>query len=354
MHKVLVTGGAGFIGSNFVRHLLEVHSEVRVVNLDALTYAGSLENLRDLPHSERYTFVQGDICDRAHNEKLLDEHEIDTIVHFAAESHVDRSIDGPGAFMETNIRGTFELLEAARSRWLQEAGAARGKRFHHVSTDEVYGSLEPAEPAFHEERAYSPNSPYSASKAASDHIVRAYGHTYGLPFTMSNCSNNYGPYQFPEKLVPLTIVNALAGRRLPVYGDGQQVRDWLYVVDHCQAIIDIIESGKNGETYNVGGNNQPTNLEIIKSICAILDEIRPQEGRREELIEFVKDRPGHDRRYAMNIDKIAADLDWQPSYSLERGLRATVQWYLQSESWLAAVSKRSDYQTWITRNYKNR
>lgn len=356
MKRVLVTGGAGFIGSNFIRHLLQTDANVQVTNLDALTYAGSLENLKNLPNSEHYQFVEGNICNRELVESLLTEHQIDTLVHFAAESHVDRSIDGPAAFIETNIRGTFELLEAARSCWLSGDGDAAGKRFHHVSTDEVFGTLSANDPAFLETTAYSPNSPYSASKASSDHLVRAYGQTYKLPFTISNCTNNYGPYQFPEKLIPLTIVNALSGVKLPIYGDGKQVRDWLYVVDHCKAILDIIRTGRLGETYNVGGNNQPTNIEIVRNICAILDEIVPNLPHKphEQLITFVTDRPGHDRRYAMNIDKIKGELAWTPTHSLEQGLRATVEWYLDNQEWLSSVSDRTDFQSWMTRNYKNR
>ncbi len=356
MKRVLVTGGAGFIGSNFIRHLLQTDSGVQVINLDALTYAGSLENLKNLPNSEHYQFVEGNICDRALVESLLTEHQIDTLVHFAAESHVDRSIDGPAAFIETNIRGTFELLEAARSCWLSGDGDAIGKRFHHVSTDEVFGTLSASDPAFLETTAYSPNSPYSASKASSDHLVRAYGQTYKLPFTISNCTNNYGPYQFPEKLIPLTIVNALSGVKLPIYGDGKQVRDWLYVVDHCKAILDIIDIGRLGETYNIGGNNQPTNIEIVRNICSILDEIVPNSPHKphDQLITFVTDRPGHDRRYAMNIDKIKSELAWTPTHSLEQGLRATVEWYLDNQEWLSSVSDRTDFQSWMTRNYKNR
>ncbi|MEM5775154.1 MAG: dTDP-glucose 4,6-dehydratase, partial [Anaerolineaceae bacterium] len=276
MRNILVTGGAGFIGSNFVRLTLSQRPGVHVYNLDALTYAGSLENLRDLPDPHRHTFIQGDICDRGLVDRLLHEHDIDTIVHFAAESHVDRSIMGPGQFVQTNIIGTFTLLEAARHAWLTEKRfPADQVRFHHVSTDEVFGSLTPQEPAFSETTPYAPNSPYSASKASSDHLVRAYLHTYGLPVTVTNCSNNYGPYQFPEKLIPLMILNALEGKRLPVYGDGKQVRDWLYVEDHCEAILAVLERGKVGETYNVGGNNQPFNIEIVSAICAILDELLP-------------------------------------------------------------------------------
>jgi dTDP-glucose 4,6-dehydratase len=347
--RLLVTGGAGFIGSNFVHHVLGNEPHAHIVNLDALTYAGTLENLTDLPNPSNYVFVEGSITDRALVEKLLVEHAIDSIVHFAAESHVDRSIHGPGVFIDTNIRGTFELLEAARAVWK----SFDGKRFHHVSTDEVFGSLEPGDPAFTETTAYAPSSPYSASKASSDHIVRAYGHTYGMPYTISNCSNNYGPYQFPEKLIPLMIVNCLEGKPLPIYGDGKQVRDWLYVLDHCEAILQILKTGKAGETYNIGGNNQPTNIEIVNQLCAILDELVPKPAKYESLKTFVKDRPGHDRRYAMNIDKISRELGWQPQYDLARGLRTTVEWYLANSAWMAKVRGRT-YQDWMERNYKDR
>ncbi len=351
LKSLLVTGGAGFIGSNFVRHVLAHRPSLRIVNLDALTYASTLESLRDLHHSYHYTFVEGSICDRRLVEQTIKDHQIDTIVHFAAESHVDRSIDGPGVFIDTNIRGTFELLEAVRACW-PPGGPFR---FHHVSTDEVYGSLEPADPAFTETTAYAPSSPYSASKAASDHLVRAYGHTYRLPYTISNCSNNYGPYQFPEKLIPLMIVNALEGKPLPMYGDGKQVRDWLYVVDHCVAILTILETGTPGETFNIGGDNQPTNLEIVERLCAILDETVPDSPFRPhaQLMTFVKDRPGHDRRYAMNIEKISRELGWQPTHDLESGLRATIRWYLANGAWLSAVRGQT-YQDWIEKNYKDR
>jgi len=342
MQNVLVTGGAGFIGANFVRWLLRERPAVRIVTLDALTYAGRRENL---PEDERHRFVHGDIRDRALVEKLLREYAIDTLVHFAAESHVDRSILGPEAFVQTNIVGTFQLLEAARAVGL--------KRFHHVSTDEVFGSLGPHDPPFTETTPYDPRSPYSASKAASDHLVRAYVHTFGLPATISNCSNNYGPFQFPEKLIPLMIANARAGKPLPVYGDGKQVRDWLYVEDHCEALVAVIERGRVGETYNIGGGVQPTNLEVVERLCAILDEMEP--GRRHaDLIQFVADRPGHDRRYAMDIRKIERELGWRPKFPLEQGLRLTVRWYLDNEAWVKRIQESGDFQRWMNRNYQRR
>lgn len=355
MHNVLVTGGAGFIGSNFIRHLLRVELQARVFNLDALTYAGSRENLNDLPDPARHALIEGDICDRDLVDDLLRRHSIDTIVHFAAESHVDRSILGPEPFIRTNVLGTFTLLEAARRFWLEEAPFSSGSlRFHHVSTDEVYGSLGPDDPPFSETTAYAPNSPYAASKAASDHLVRAYAHTYSLPVTISNCSNNYGPYQFPEKLIPLMILNALAGRPLPVYGDGQQIRDWLYVEDHCEAIHLILARGRPAETYNVGGGNQPANLTIVETICDLLDELHPSSASHRRLIQFVADRPGHDRRYAMDIARIRRDLGWAPRHSLADGLRATVEWFLAHPGWTAAIQKQQDYQHWMEANYKKR
>ncbi len=357
MNNVLVTGGAGFIGSNFVRHLLRETDELRVVNLDLLTYAGSLENLRALPHAERHTLVQGDIGDRALVDRILREEQIDTIAHFAAESHVDRSILGPSAFMQTNIFGTFTLLEAARQFWLGNGLAAEGPvRFHHISTDEVYGSLGPEDPAFSETTAYAPNSPYAASKASSDHLVRAYAHTYGLPVTISNCSNNYGPYQFPEKLIPLIILNALQGKPLPIYGDGRQVRDWLHVEDHCAAILEILRRGDPGETYNIGGDNQPTNLEVVQLLCEILDQLVPDSAFRPHtaLITMVTDRPGHDRRYAMDTSKIKRALGWSPQWDLEQGLRSTVEWYLANPDWVEAVRQRPSYQEWLEANYAAR
>ncbi len=345
MKNILVTGGAGFIGSNFVRFALRVDPTIRIVNLDALTYAGSLENLKDLPHPDRHLFVRGDICDRPLVERILREHQIDAVIHFAAESHVDRSIHNPGQFIQTNITGTFTLLEAARHR---------NTRFHHVSTDEVFGSLRPHDPSFTETTPYDPSSPYSASKAASDHLVRAYARTYGLPVTITNCSNNYGPYQFPEKLIPLMILNALEGKPLPVYGDGMQVRDWLYVEDHCEAIWQVLQHGRHGETYNIGGDNQPPNIEIVKTICALLDELRPAPTPHASLITHVPDRPGHDRRYAMDITKIKRELGWSPRHSLSSGLRATVLWYLDHPDWLAAIRQQSGFNDWLHKNYTQR
>ncbi|MBM3860823.1 MAG: dTDP-glucose 4,6-dehydratase [Verrucomicrobia bacterium] len=342
MQNVLVTGGAGFIGANFVRWLLRERPSVKIVTLDALTYAGRRENV---PEHNRNIFVHGDIRDRALVEKLLREHAVDTLVHFAAESHVDRSILGPEAFVQTNIVGTFQLLEAARATGV--------KRFHHVSTDEVFGSLGPNDPAFTETTPYDPRSPYSASKAASDHLVRAYVHTFGLPATISNCTNNYGPFQFPEKLIPLMIANARAGKPLPVYGDGKQVRDWLYVEDHCEALVAVVEKGRVGETYNIGGGVQPTNLEVVQRLCAILDELEP-ERRHAELIKFVTDRPGHDRRYAMNIEKIERELGWRPRFGLEQGLRLTVRWYLDNAAWVKSIQETGDFQKWMNRNYEKR
>jgi dTDP-glucose 4,6-dehydratase len=351
MKNILITGGAGFIGANFVRYLLRTAPYLNLVTLDALTYAGSLENLRALPDESRHTFIQGDICDATLVEKILREHEIDTIAHFAAESHVDRSILGPAPFIQTNIVGTFTLLEAARKIW---AGNFAGKRFHHVSTDEVFGSLGPGDPAFEEVTPYEPRSPYSASKASSDHLVRAYFHTYGLPVTLTNCSNNYGPYQFPEKLIPLMILNALAGKPLPVYGDGKQIRDWLYVDDHCEAIHLVLRDGKPGETYNVGGRNQPCNIDIVNELCALLDELHPESGPHARLITHVPDRPGHDRRYAMNISKIQSALGWTPRHDIKSGLRATVVWYLENAEWVRAILAQNEYQTWLDKNYKER
>lgn len=355
MHNVLVTGGAGFIGSNFIGYLLRVDPQIRIVNLDALTYAGSRENLKDLPSPERHTFVEGNICDRPLVEDLLRRQAIDTIVHFAAESHVDRSIRGPEPFIQTNVVGTFTLLEAARRVWLEGSSASLDSiRFHHVSTDEVYGSLGPDDPPFSETTPYAPNSPYAASKAASDHLVRAYGHTFGLPITISNCSNNYGPYQFPEKLVPLMILNAQAGKPLPVYGDGQQIRDWLYVEDHCEAIHRILTQGRRGETYNIGGGNQPANLTLVNTICDMLDEFRPSATSHHGLIQFVADRPGHDRRYAMDITRIRRELGWQPRHTLADGLRLTVEWFLAHPEWTATIQKQMEYQSWLEHNYQKR
>ena len=351
MKNVLVTGGAGFIGSNFVRHLLGAEPRVHIFNLDALTYAGSLASLRSLPDEMRHTFIHGDICDFELVSGLIRAKDIDTIVHFAAESHVDRSILGPAPFIQTNVTGTFTLLEAARQAW---GGESAGRNFHHVSTDEVFGSLEPAEPAFTESTSYDPRSPYSASKAASDHLVRSYFHTYGLPVTVTNCSNNYGPFQFPEKLIPLVILNALRGKPLPIYGDGLQIRDWLYVEDHCEAIRLVIEKGRRGETYNVGGGNQPYNIDLVREVCALLDELQPAKEPYASLITHVADRPGHDRRYAMDITRIRAELGWLPNHDIERGLRATVRWYLDNPDWVQAILKENDFQSWLERNYAQR
>jgi dTDP-glucose 4,6-dehydratase len=354
MQNVLVTGGAGFIGSNFVQYLIKQHPEVRIINLDALTYAGSLENLREVIKNERHVFVHGDICNSTLVNDIFSRYQVETVVHFAAETHVDRSISGPEQFIQTNIVGTFTLLEAARKYWLiNKSVDPHQARFHHVSTDEVYGSLNQDDPAWTEAIPYSPNSPYSASKASSDHLVRAYHHTYGLPITITNCSNNYGPRQFPEKLIPLMILNALNGKDLPVYGDGQQMRDWLYVEDHCEAINIVLERGQNGETFNIGGDNQTSNLSIVQKICEILDELKPQSTNRpySSLIKFVVDRPGHDRRYAMDIGKISNELGWKPRQSFSDGLLKTVKWYLDNPEWVNLIHNRTDYQTWINENY---
>jgi dTDP-glucose 4,6-dehydratase len=351
---ILVTGGAGFIGANFVLDWVAATGEP-VLNLDALTYAGNLENLAALKDDPRHVFVHGDIADRALLDRLLAEHRPRAVVNFAAESHVDRSIHGPGAFIKTNVEGTFTLLEAVRGHWSALDAAGRAAfRFLHVSTDEVYGSLGPGDPPFRETHAYEPNSPYSASKAASDHLVRAWHHTYGLPVLTTNCSNNYGPYHFPEKLIPLMIVNALAGKPLPVYGDGMQVRDWLYVKDHCSAIRTVLERGRPGETYNVGGWNEKPNIEIVRSICALLDELRPDpSGPYVRLIKHVTDRPGHDRRYAIDAGKIERELGWRPAETFETGIRKTVRWYLDHPDWVAHVQSGS-YRDWVATNYAAR
>jgi dTDP-glucose 4,6-dehydratase len=348
---ILVTGGAGFIGSNFVLDWVEQVGEP-VVNLDALTYAGNRANLAALAGDARHTFVQGDICDRALLDRLLAEHRPRAIVHFAAESHVDRSISGPAEFMRTNVTGTFTLLEAARAHWGGLKGAAREAfRFHHVSTDEVYGSLAPDAPAFTEDHPYEPNSPYSASKAASDHLVRAWHHTYGLPVVTTNCSNNYGPFHFPEKLIPLMIVNALAGKPLPIYGDGQNVRDWLYVRDHCSGIRAVLAGGRLGETYNIGGWNEKTNLEIVHTVCDLLDELKPDPaGSYRRLITYVKDRPGHDRRYAIDARKVERELGWRPAETFDTGIRKTVRWYLDHGDWVQQVQSGA-YRDWVSQQY---
>lgn len=352
---ILVTGGAGFIGSNFVLDWL-ASSQEPVVNLDKLTYAGNLENLRELAGNPNLHFVQGDIGDFDLVRGLLVQHRPRAVINFAAESHVDRSIHGPEEFIQTNIVGTFHLLEAVRASFATLEGQEKSRfRFVHVSTDEVYGSLANDDPAFKETNRYEPNSPYSASKAASDHLVRAYHHTYGLPVITTNCSNNYGPYHFPEKLIPLMIVNALAGKPLPVYGDGQQVRDWLYVKDHCSAIRRVLEAGRLGETYNIGGWNEKPNIEIVNSICAILDELRPAPGGKSyrEQITYVQDRPGHDRRYAIDASKIERELGWRPAETFESGIRKTIQWYLDHPAWVDNVQSGA-YRQWIESNYQDR
>jgi dTDP-glucose 4,6-dehydratase len=348
---ILVTGGAGFIGSNFVLHWL-AHGDEPVLNLDALTYAGNMENFAALDGDARHVFVHGDICDRALLDRLMAEHRPRAVLHFAAESHVDRSIHGPGAFVRTNVEGTFALLEAARTYWSRLPPAEREAfRFHHVSTDEVYGSLGPEDPAFTESHPYQPNSPYSASKAASDHLVRAWFHTYGLPVLTTNCSNNYGPFHFPEKLIPLMIVNALAGKALPIYGDGLNVRDWLYVKDHCSAIRAVLARGRPGEVYNIGGWNERTNRQIVDAVCALLDELRPDPaGPHRRLITFVTDRPGHDRRYAIDARKIERELGWRPVETFETGIRKTVQWYLDNQGWVERVQSGA-YRDWLARHY---
>ena len=352
---ILVTGGAGFIGSNFVRHWL-AHYPAPVINLDKLTYAGNLRSLERLLHAERHQFVHGDIGDRALVHELLGRHRPRAIVNFAAESHVDRSIHGPAEFIATNVVGTLNLLMETRAYWEALAPAERGAfRFLHVSTDEVYGSLGADDPAFTETTAYAPNSPYAASKAASDHLVRAYHHTYGLPVLTTNCSNNYGPYQFPEKLIPLMILNGLAGKPLPVYGDGLNVRDWLYVEDHCEAIARVLEAGRVGETYNVGGNSERTNMQVVTTICRILDERQPTSPvtPHEKLIRFVTDRPGHDRRYAIDAGKIRAELGWAPRTRFDDGIRATVDWYLANRAWTDEVMS-GEYRKWVRLNYEDR
>jgi dTDP-glucose 4,6-dehydratase len=342
---LLITGGAGFIGSNFVHHWCQQYPQDRVIVLDALTYAGNRQTLADLEGKDNFRFVQGDICDRELIDSLLREEQIGMVAHFAAESHVDRSILGPGAFVQTNVVGTFTLLESFRQYW-NEKRQPQSDRFLHVSTDEVYGSLEPDDPAFTEKTPYSPNSPYSASKAGSDHLARAYFHTYGMPTIITNCSNNYGPYHFPEKLIPLMCINILLGKPLPVYGDGQNVRDWLYVGDHCQALETVLQKGKAGETYNIGGNNEVKNLELVTLLCQLMDELAPDLPIKpaSQLITFVKDRAGHDRRYAIDATKIRTELGWTPQETVEQGLRKTIQWYLANPDW---------WQPLLSEDYKN-
>ncbi|MFB1632404.1 MULTISPECIES: dTDP-glucose 4,6-dehydratase [unclassified Pseudomonas] len=360
---ILVTGGAGFIGSNFVLQWCDRNAE-SVLNLDTLTYAGNLANLQSLEGSDRHQFVKGNICDAPLLAQLFAEHRPRAVVHFAAESHVDRSITAPEAFVETNVVGTFRLLEAARTYWNGLEGAEKQAfRFLHVSTDEVYGTLSPTDPAFTETTPYAPNSPYSASKAASDHLVRSYFHTYGMPVLTTNCSNNYGPFHFPEKLIPLMIVNALAGKALPVYGDGQQIRDWLFVEDHCSGIRRVLEAGTCGETYNIGGWNEKANIDIVRTLCSLLDELAPATTRSvinqatgkpvehyAELITYVVDRPGHDRRYAIDARKIERELGWKPAETFESGIRKTVAWYLANQDWVKGVMDGS-YRDWVAQQY---
>ncbi len=349
---ILVTGGAGFIGSNFIREWVGVTGEP-VVNLDKLTYAGNPHSLADIAGRPGYTFVHGDIGDASMVAQLLERHDVRAIVNFAAESHVDRSIHGPGEFIQTNVVGTFHLLESARAHWGKLPEARKSSfRFLHVSTDEVYGSLTPVDPPFSERNRYEPNSPYSASKAASDHLVRAYNHTYGLPVVTTNCSNNYGPFQFPEKLIPLCIHNALAGKPLPIYGDGQQVRDWLYVTDHCSAIRRVLETGRIGEVYNIGGASERPNLEVVHTLCATLDRLHPRADGKpySSQITFVQDRPGHDRRYAIDASKIGGELGWRPAETFASGIEKTVRWYLENQAWVRQVTS-GEYRTWMKTHY---
>ena len=350
---ILVTGGAGFIGSNFVQDWLANNAAEEIINLDKLTYAGNLDNLASLKNDRRHIFVRGDIGDQALVKKLLVEYQPRAIVNFAAESHVDRSIHGPTDFIQTNIVGTFNLLECAREYWNSLEGSAKERfRFHHVSTDEVYGSLSLTESAFTETHSYEPNSPYSASKAASDHLVRAWFHTYGFPVVTTNCSNNYGPYHFPEKLIPLVLLNALNGKPLPIYGDGQQIRDWLYVGDHCSAIREVLDKGRLGETYNIGGWNEKANLDVVKTICSILDQLKPRADGKlyADQITFVKDRLGHDRRYAIDAGKVERELGWKPAETFETGIRKTVQWYLDNPQWIDGVVSGT-YRDWLQKQY---
>jgi dTDP-glucose 4,6-dehydratase len=351
---ILVTGGAGFIGSNFVLQWLQ-RSQEPVINLDKLTYAGNLHNLDSLDGDPRHIFVQADIGDTAAIDTLLRKYSVRAIIHFAAESHVDRSIYGPAAFIETNVNGTFALLEAARAYWTDLPQQRQAEfRFLQVSTDEVFGSLGPHDAAFTETSPFAPNSPYSASKAAADHLVRAYHHTYGMPVLTTHCSNNYGPYHFPEKLIPLVITNARAGKRLPIYGDGQQVRDWLFVADHCAAIRRVLDAGKVGEVYNIGGRNEKTNLDVVRALCDILDELDPKPaGSYRDQISHVQDRPGHDRRYAIDAGKLARELGWKPVETFDTGIRKTVQWYLDNQAWVENVQS-GDYQKWLEKNYARR
>lgn len=351
--KFLVTGGAGFIGSAVIRNIIE-NTNNEVLNVDKLTYAGNLESLKEISQDSRYKFSQTDICDRAALDQLFEEFQPDFVMHLAAESHVDRSILGPGAFIETNIVGTYQLLEASRHYWSNlNKDRQETFRFHHISTDEVYGDLDGTDDLFTEDTPYAPSSPYSASKASSDHLVRAWHRTYGMPTIVTNCSNNYGPFHFPEKLIPLVILNALNGKELPIYGKGEQIRDWLYVEDHARALYKVVTEGKVGETYNIGGHNEKQNIEVVKTICHILDQLRPQESHQsyENLITFVKDRPGHDLRYAIDASKIYDELGWKPLETFESGIRKTVEWYLNNQEWVDHI-KSGEYQSWLNQQYK--
>lgn len=351
--KILVTGGAGFIGSAVIRHIIQ-NTNNQVLNIDKLTYAGNLESLKEIDQNPNYQFKKIDICDADEITKAIEEFQPNAIMHLAAESHVDRSIDGPAAFIQTNIVGTYTLLEAARKYWMSLEGESQQNfRFHHISTDEVYGDLEGTTDLFTETTSYAPSSPYSASKASSDHLVRAWHRTYGLPVIVTNCSNNYGPYHFPEKLIPLVILNALDAKPLPVYGNGQQIRDWLFVEDHAHALYKVVTEGEVGETYNIGGHNEKQNIEVIKTICKILDELKPQANGQayESLITFVKDRPGHDLRYAIDATKIQNELGWSPTETFETGIRKTVEWYLNNQEWVAHIQS-GEYQSWLEKQYK--
>lgn len=357
MRNFFITGGAGFIGSNFIQKLLTYDSNISVINFDSLTYAGNLDNLIGVSSDPRYSFIQGDIRNLDLLSEIFSNHHVDVVIHFAAESHVDRSIENPSDFVLTNVVGTCNLLNVSLDYWKKLSGNENDNfRFLHISTDEVFGSLTPNDPPFTEETAYSPNSPYAASKAASDHLVRSYFQTFGLPVIISNCSNNYGPYQFPEKLIPLIILNAVEGLPVPLYGDGLQIRDWLFVEDHCEALLTILEKAKPGQSYNIGGNNQPTNLQITRQICGILDELMPNSPVKphEQLITFIKDRPGHDRRYAMDTSKLTNELGWEPKHKLSEGLQKTVQWYLNSAEWVEKIRNRPSYNDWIKLNYNGR
>lgn len=354
MKSILVTGGCGFIGSNLINYLIRECTDVKIVNLDALTYAGNKSNIEIINRKDNYHFIQGDICNARLVAKIFEKYQIDTVIHLAAETHVDRSITKPLQFVRTNVDGTAVLLDAARNYWNNDRSGQ--VRFHHVSTDEVFGTLSPTDDPFSEFSQYSPNSPYSASKAASDHLVRAYFRTYQMPISISNCSNNFGPYQYPEKLIPLVIMNCLEGKPIPVYGDGKQIRDWLFVEDHCSALLHVLTKGKIGETYLIGGNNQPTNIELIQRITAEMDKLmqKGKESSYSKLITYVKDRPGHDRRYDLDTSKIKNELHWEPSYSLQDGLLKTITWYINNRKWIESIKQKKEFSAWMQKNYQSR